>query len=452
MIGNRIDWRAILLVLLAMMAVLISSSMAYYCSTCMDPSITPQISRSMTLSAEEVAPQRSSSFEDVLAPVSRSSGYDVILDVSLDAPKFIQGAISIPYDQFTSEGSLKPVSEVAKILGDAGISETDSILLYGQCLPCGVNSAYVYWLLKYLGHDKVRILDGGIDDWIAAELPTDTVPKILPRIAYTPNVRSELLATYDYVKSGKAQVVDARSFEQYGMGNIPRSLNIPFDQVLSNGRIKEEAELKDRFSGLDSALPVVVYSDTGSQGASVWLALELMGYNVSLYSMKDWLEHQPHLDIELGEIRADPNPASRGSPVKITAIFAEAKNATSGSTAASNATKKDCATCGFSGEQKGSATMDKSSGLARLGSSVRPASNVNGFICTAIINNATGSNLAEVKMKRISGDMFSGIWNANVQPGNYSATIVASANGATKIFQDALEIEITGFAKVKGKQ
>jgi len=410
------DCRAALLMLLLVTAVLISSSLAYYCSTCFDPGITPQISRSMTPNAEAAASQRSSSFEEVLAQVSGIkpvpgaasfgsgySGYDVVLDVSLNAPERIQGAISIPFDRFMSEGSLKPISEVAKILGDAGIKETDSILVYGQCLSCGVNSAHVYWILKYLGHEKVKILDGGIDDWKAAKLPVETDPRILPKSTYTPRLRPDLLATYDYVKSGKAKIVDARPFEQYGMVSIPDSLNIPFDQILINGRIKDEAELKDRFSVLEGKLPVVVYSDTGTQGASVWLAMELMGYNASLYSMKDWLEHQPRLDIELGEIRAAPKPSPRGSPVKITAIFEEAKNATTA------------------------------------------------IVCTATINNATGSNMGRVRMKRVSGDMFSGIWNANVFPGSYSITIVASKDGVAKIFQNAMEIEITGFAKTKEK-
>ena len=185
---------------------------------------------------KKVDPPRSSSFQQDLARISSFSptgasstnlsplGYDVILDVSPEATEYIQGAISIPYAKFMNNGSLKPVSEVAKILGDAGISERDSVLVYGQCLPCGVNSAYVYWILKYLGHDNVKILDGGIEDWVAAKLPTETVPKVLPKVTYTPNLNPGLLATYDYVKNGKVQIVDARSFQEFGLGYIPKAL------------------------------------------------------------------------------------------------------------------------------------------------------------------------------------------------------------------------------------
>jgi thiosulfate/3-mercaptopyruvate sulfurtransferase len=405
----------------------------------------------------------------MLAPVSsvmpasgasstNSSSYDVILDVSPQATEYIQGAISIPYAEFMNNGSLKPVSEVAKILGNAGISERDSILVYGQCLPCGVNSAYVYWILKYLGHDNVKILDGGIDDWVAAKLPTETVPMVLPKTTYTPKLNPGLLATYDYVKNGKVQIVDARSFQEFGLGYIPRALNIPYDQVMDNSRLKSEAELSDLLSSLDKTKPVVVYSDTGAQAGSVWLALEALGYNAALYSWQDWTANQPRLNIVLEDIHADPNPATQGSPVKITALFGEAKKiAVTSSTATGNATNetilttKGCATCGF-GSPQGFANINKSNGVAQLGNSGQTtAPQAGGFTCAATIKDSAGSIVGRVSMKRIVGDEYSGIWNANVGPGAYQATIVISASGLTKTFDNALEIKVIGVEKDTSK-
>ena len=59
------------------------------------------------------------------------------------------------------------------LLGEAGISNNDSLLISGECLPCGGGpspAVFSYWVLKYLGHEKVRVLDGSIDDWAAAGL------------------------------------------------------------------------------------------------------------------------------------------------------------------------------------------------------------------------------------------------------------------------------------------
>ena len=359
-----------------------------------------------------------------------------------------------------NNGSLKPVSEVAKILGDAGISERDSVLVYGQCLPCGVNSAYVYWILKYLGHDNVKILDGGIDDWVAAKLPTETVPKILPKTTYTPKLNPGLFATYDYVKNGKVQIVDSRSFQEFGLGYIPKALNIPYDQVMDNGQLKGEADLRDLFSSLDRTLPVVVYSDTGAQAGSVWFALEALGYNASLYSWQDWTANQPRLNVVIEDIHADPNPATQGSPVKITALFGEAKKiANTGSTATGNATNKTiltikgCSTCGF-GSPQGFANINKSSGVAQLGNSgqmTAPSQAAGSFTCSAMVKDSSGSNVGQVSMKQIAGDEYSGIWNANVGPGSYKATIVVSASGITKTFDNALDIKIVGTEKDTSK-
>ena len=401
----------------------------------------------------------SSSFQEMLAPISsvmpasgasstNPSSYDVILDVSPEATEYIQGAINIPYANFMNKGSLKPVSEVAKILGDAGISERDSVLVYGQCLPCGVNSAYVYWILKYLGHENVKILDGGIDDWVAAGLPTETAPKVLPKTTYTPKLNPGLLATYDYVKNSKVQIVDARSFQEFGVGYIPGAINIPYDQVMNNGRLKSEAELQDLFSSLDRTLPVVVYSDTGAQAGSVWFAIDALGYNTSLYSWQDWTANQPRINIVLEDIRADPNPANQGSPVKITAIFRETKIPSTSSTAGNATNKtiltiKGCATCGF-GSPQGFANINKTSGVAQLGNSGQTTapSQAGSFTCAATVTDSAGSNVGRVTMKQIAGDEYSGIWNANVPAGVYRVTLVASTSDVSNMFKDALEIEI----------
>lgn len=491
---NRINWTAAILVLSVIAAVLVSNSMAY-CSICdalkadqwpnsaqsfLNGNSTAQVLSAQSTTQQGAAsnpsyggvdPQRSTGFLQVLAPVSSfvqrwtssskpsTYGYDVILDVSPQATEYIQGAISIPYAKFMNNGSLKPVSEVAKILGDSGISERDSVLVYGQCLPCGVNSAYVYWVLKYLGHDNVKILDGSIDDWVAAKLPTVTVPKVLPKTNYTPKLNPGLLATYDYVKNGKVQIVDARSFQEFGLGYIPKALNIPYSQVMDNGQFKSEVDLRDLFSSVDKTKPVVVYSDTGAQAGSVWFALEALGYNASLYSRQDWMANQPSLNVVLQDIHADPNPATQGSPVKITVLFGETKKiASTSSTATGNATNqtiltiKGCVTCGF-GSPQGFANINKSSGVAQLGNSgqLSAPSRIDGFTCAATVEDSAGSSVGQLTMKQIAGDEYSGIWNANVGPGSYKVTIVISASGITKIFNNALEIKILGVEKDTSK-
>jgi thiosulfate/3-mercaptopyruvate sulfurtransferase len=129
----------------------------------------------------------------ILVPLSDVKNYDVILDVSPNATQYITGAINLNYVEFFDQDKrIKSESELAKILGDAGISRNDSVVVYGECLPCGGGpsaATYVYWVMKYLGQEKIGLLDGEIGDWAAAKLPTENLPVIRPKSDYKPKLR-----------------------------------------------------------------------------------------------------------------------------------------------------------------------------------------------------------------------------------------------------------------------
>ena len=217
-----------------------------------------------------------------------------------------------------------PVSEMARILGEAGISESDALLIYGECQPCGGGpsaAAYVYWIMKYLGHENVKLLDGGIDDWVEAMQPTVTEPAVLPPKSYNPSIKADLLATYEYVHSNTPLIIDARTPAEFKAGSIPNAVNIPYDSVLDGKMIKDEAALQELFVSLPKEKPIVVYTNTGVKASMTWLALTLLGYDARIYSWQDWEANQPQLNIELQEARASPNPAKIGDVVQITVVF-----------------------------------------------------------------------------------------------------------------------------------
>ncbi|HSD58327.1 MAG TPA: sulfurtransferase [Methanotrichaceae archaeon] len=416
--------------------------------------------------------QRSDNFNRVLVPISADLDADVVLDISPNATEYIPGAININYENFLGKDKrLKPAAEMAKMLGDAGISQDDSVIVYGECQPCGGGpsaSTYVYWIMKYLGHENVRLLDGGIDDWVAARRPTETNPAVLPPKIYTPTIKPELLATYEFVKNGGGQIVDARTLDQFAAGSIPGAVNIPYEEVLDDKRIKDEEDLEELFAGLDKDEPVIVYTDTGVKATMSWFALALMDYDARLYSWQDWLANQPKLNIRLREAKAEPNPAKAGDVVKITAVFQEdveqqQKQQTQQSVEEQSTeeikentsnenmtilTIKGCATCGF-GSPQGFADISSDTGIVQIGSKGKASASDSSFRCIARITSSSGAEVGRVIMKRISGDEFAGIWNANVAEGDYDVTIVASAGDITKTFANALEIEVAGSSKYK---
>ncbi|HWQ20773.1 MAG TPA: rhodanese-like domain-containing protein [Methanotrichaceae archaeon] len=399
-----------------------------------------------------ITPERDSSFSDMMAPISSVADFDVILDVSDGAKKYIPGAVHIDYMDFLENSKLKPVPVLAQILGDAGISRSDRLLIYGECQPCGGGpsvSTYVYWMMKYLGHDRVKILDGGIDDWIAAGLPAMNAPVTLAKANYTPELRPELLTNYDYVKNSGAQIVDSRTADEYNAGYIPGAVNIPYDQALDEKHIKDRENLATLFSGLSKDRPVVVYTATGIKASMTWFALGLMGYDARVYSWNDWVDHQPKLQVALTNVSATPNPAMAGDAVKLVAVFGSLNDTSTKKNSAGNMTVlsiKGCATCGFGSPQAfAGVNPDSSAGGIQLGGSGKAQGD--GFVCTAAITNSTGGEVKRINLPRVTGDEFAGTWSAEVAPGKYSLNLLASANGVSKVFADVLTIDVKDSGK-----
>jgi thiosulfate/3-mercaptopyruvate sulfurtransferase len=243
----------------------------------------------------------------ILVPLSDVKNYNVILDVSPNATQYIPGAINLNYGEFFDQDKrLKSESELAKILGDIGISRNDSVVVYGECLPCGGGpsaATYVYWVMNYMGQEKIGLMNGEIGDWAAAKHPTEKKPAVRPKSDYKPKLKPELMATYDLVKNNRSQIVDARTPQDRSVGSIPGSINIPYDTVLENDKLKDRNSLGLLFSGLDKNRPVIVYTATGVKASMVSFALELLGYKSSLYTWNDWLTHK-----ESENMSANGNP------------------------------------------------------------------------------------------------------------------------------------------------
>jgi thiosulfate/3-mercaptopyruvate sulfurtransferase len=407
--------------------------------------------------------KRSDGFASVLVPLESANNSGIILDISPNSTEYIPGAISIPYTEFLGSGGvLKPVSEMAAVLGEAGISQDDSVLIYGECQPCGGGpsaATYVYWIMKYLGHENVKLLDGGIDDWVAALRPTVTHSASLPSHSYTPSIKADLLATYEFVRSGTPQIIDARTAAEFDVESIPGSVNIPYDSVLDDKRIKDKEKLADLFSSLDKNRSVVVYTNTGVKASMIWLALNLLDYDARIYSWQDWQANLPQLNITLQKAYAKPNPAKIGDVVQIKVLFG-GKNISSASlpknvNLSGNETIltiKGCATCGF-GSPQGYADLSSTGGVVKIGSTSQAQKSAaeKSFTVSAQVLSSSGDTVSRVIMKRIKsdGDEFAGIWNANVAAGVYTVDIVATLGENTKPFPDAMQIEVVDTSKYK---
>ncbi len=227
----------------------------------------------------------------ILKALDAVSEDEVVLDVAArsSGQAHLRGAVNVPHTNFFYEnGSLRSIPELESLLGSAGIKDGDEVMVYSDTFASGEATA-VLWALTYLGHEQARALDGGLDNWIGASLPLESLDAG-PTTAAVYNAsspRTELLADYDYVISGQPQLVDARSFQEWGETKIGNATWISVESVLTEGRLKAGEELKGTFARLETERPVVVYSDDICEASVVWFALRVMGYDARVYRLEE---------------------------------------------------------------------------------------------------------------------------------------------------------------------
>lgn len=238
---------------------------------------------------------RSEMAKRMLVPIDEADDTAIYLDISEEATEHIPGSIAIPYDEFLNGTTVRSEAELDALLGDAGISRDDAVIIYGECMPCGGGPApatFVYWIMRSLGHENVRVLDGTVKDWASSGRSTAADTAILPAKTYTSSVTSDFAADYDYVNSGSAQIVDARTISEFGNSSIPGAINIPYESVILNDKLRDESKLKRAFAILNEEQPVVVYTNTGLKASVVWFALTMLGYDAELYSYENYWTNQ----------------------------------------------------------------------------------------------------------------------------------------------------------------
>lgn len=207
----------------------------------------------------------------------------------------IDGAIGLDVTTLCNaapvEGTLKPASELASILGKNGIAANSKIVIYCKT---GVNAGRMYWIMKYLGCSDVNILDGQMDAWFAARKPITKNAKKLSPVTFTPAVNASIFADKAYVKSklSTAVLVDARKKEDFDAGHIGNALNIPAESLINVSKLKTVADLTAAFSKVPKDKEVILYCKTGvNAGFSYFVLKAILKYpNVKVYdgSYLDW--------------------------------------------------------------------------------------------------------------------------------------------------------------------
>lgn len=193
-----------------------------------------------------------------------------------------------------------------------GLGADHQLVIYDQR---GIFSApRCWWMFRFFGHSKVRVLDGGLPKWIAEGRPLERGKARRPAPAQTPlsaQTAPRLMATRDDILNLLAQetpsacILDARAAARFAgttpesrpnlrAGHIPGSRNLPFDWLLSaDGTLKSRPDLQQIFQncGLESGQAVITTCGSGVTAAILALALTEMGQDqVAVYdgSWAEW--------------------------------------------------------------------------------------------------------------------------------------------------------------------
>jgi len=225
--------------------------------------------------------------------------------VFADIETVLSGAKNGADGVFLGRHPLPDKEALAEALRDFGIDDTTQLVAYDA--HGGMFAARLWWLLRWLGHEAVAVLDGGMAAWEAAGQPLTTEVRTRPRGSFS--VRAPFVPTVtvrevlDNLESGKRIVIDARAADRYRGenetidpvgGHIPGAKNRFFkDNLGADGRFKDAAQLREEFGALiDDPAAAIMQCGSGVTACHNLLALEVAGLpGAALYpgSWSEWV-------------------------------------------------------------------------------------------------------------------------------------------------------------------
>lgn len=216
--------------------------------------------------------------------------------------------LSSPVGRHGGRHPLPDTSKLAEKLAARGINFQETLVVAYDDSRFAF-AARFWWLLRYLGHDRVALLDGGWGAWQSQGYPvTNALPTIPQPGTFEPQLRSDWVVDIDGVKARKEQpdvvLVDSRESDRYAglrepidpiAGHIPGAVNYPWQEVTTaQGYVRPIAEQQQHWANVAQSQDVLVYCGSGVTACVNLFSLELSGIHTGkLYagSWSDWCSY-----------------------------------------------------------------------------------------------------------------------------------------------------------------
>ncbi|MTJ10900.1 sulfurtransferase [Anabaena sp. UHCC 0204] len=215
--------------------------------------------------------------------------------------------LSSPVGEHGGRHPLPNIAELAEKLSAIGVNSQKTLVVAYDDSRLAFASR-LWWLLRYLGHEQVAVLDGGFDCWEKAGY---SVTKVIPTSrggTFIPYVQSEKVVDFTYVKTHKDNpdvvLIDSREGDRYRgeresidkvAGHIPGAVNYPWTEVTdASGCILSHTEQSQRWQNIDTTKEILVYCGSGVTACVNLLSLAIAGIpTAKLYagSWSDWISY-----------------------------------------------------------------------------------------------------------------------------------------------------------------
>jgi thiosulfate/3-mercaptopyruvate sulfurtransferase len=211
-------------------------------------------------------------------------------------------------DPDSSLPHMMPAAEAfSRYVGSLGVGDDSAVVVYDGS-GANMSAARVWWMFRAFGHGAVALLDGGVAKWKAEGRRMEHGVAPHAHRVFRAEQPSGRIRTLDEVaealRSGAAQVIDARSRERFegsapeprpglGSGHMPGAISLPYaDLVHADGTVLSEAELRKQLTAAGVRLdrPVISTCGSGTSACALLLALHRLGVDDAWLYDGSWSE------------------------------------------------------------------------------------------------------------------------------------------------------------------